>query len=428
MWYKQPIKDRLDLMKSYKKAYPEFSYKDMINHFNSFEKYPNGGKKDNYPEDLNYANVNNINVPGWQKKEQIRNTQDHQNNIINKSKQALEQRNKYPQPGTTETLGILDDPIFNIALMGTPSSIGRSIETINSIKPLEFIPKKLEELPKMDYKEYIPKSEHFIPSQLQKEIRKSAFDYVEKATSVENFKRAANIDSKHGTNFVKKLNDLKNFANEPENIWISEKDYLPLNIRTRVNPETGSAAVSKDSYEGSIKEFLKKTGQNSIKKNIRDTEIHINDDLPLDEVKDAVEHEIKHSYAHIDDMKKYGDELSNIVKPLTEINKTNPKIANNLIEDAFKNKPNYSHYEYYTEPHEVDAYINTNMRSDMVHKGILKTPYEQLTKEKLDLYEKLDPTKSKSKLLKIIDKDKLIDNFNKALYGITALSVYNKKN
>lgn len=33
MWYKQPVKDRLELMKTYKKAYPEFSYHDMVKHF-----------------------------------------------------------------------------------------------------------------------------------------------------------------------------------------------------------------------------------------------------------------------------------------------------------------------------------------------------------------------------------------------------------
>lgn len=33
MWYKQSVKDRMELMKTYKKAYPEFSYHDMVKHF-----------------------------------------------------------------------------------------------------------------------------------------------------------------------------------------------------------------------------------------------------------------------------------------------------------------------------------------------------------------------------------------------------------
>lgn len=39
MWYKQPVKDRIELMKLYRKAYPNFKYKDAVEHFN------NGGLK-----------------------------------------------------------------------------------------------------------------------------------------------------------------------------------------------------------------------------------------------------------------------------------------------------------------------------------------------------------------------------------------------
>jgi len=34
MWNKQSVSDRRDLMMNYKKAHPEFSYNDMVNHFN----------------------------------------------------------------------------------------------------------------------------------------------------------------------------------------------------------------------------------------------------------------------------------------------------------------------------------------------------------------------------------------------------------
>jgi hypothetical protein len=48
MYYKLPIKDRMDLMKSYKKANPKMSYSDMVNDYNtSYQKFDNGGKKDN---------------------------------------------------------------------------------------------------------------------------------------------------------------------------------------------------------------------------------------------------------------------------------------------------------------------------------------------------------------------------------------------
>jgi len=45
MYYKLPIKDRMDLMKSYKKANPKMSYSDMVNDYNtSYQRFNNGGK------------------------------------------------------------------------------------------------------------------------------------------------------------------------------------------------------------------------------------------------------------------------------------------------------------------------------------------------------------------------------------------------
>lgn len=45
MYYKLPIKDRMDLMKSYKKANPKMSYSDMVNDYNtSYQRFDNGGK------------------------------------------------------------------------------------------------------------------------------------------------------------------------------------------------------------------------------------------------------------------------------------------------------------------------------------------------------------------------------------------------
>jgi hypothetical protein len=61
MYYKLPIKDRMDLMKSYKKANPKMSYSDMVNDYNdSYQKFGNGGKipklkpKDFAAEKTNY--------------------------------------------------------------------------------------------------------------------------------------------------------------------------------------------------------------------------------------------------------------------------------------------------------------------------------------------------------------------------------------
>jgi LysM repeat protein len=46
MYYKLPIKERMDLMKSYKKANKNMSYSDMVNDYNtSYQRFDNGGKK-----------------------------------------------------------------------------------------------------------------------------------------------------------------------------------------------------------------------------------------------------------------------------------------------------------------------------------------------------------------------------------------------
>lgn len=48
MYYKLPVKERMELMKSYRKANPDMSYRDMVNDYNaSYEKFEDGGKKDN---------------------------------------------------------------------------------------------------------------------------------------------------------------------------------------------------------------------------------------------------------------------------------------------------------------------------------------------------------------------------------------------
>lgn len=49
MYYKLPIKERMELMKSYRKANPNMSYHDMVKDYNdSYEKFQDGGKKKSF--------------------------------------------------------------------------------------------------------------------------------------------------------------------------------------------------------------------------------------------------------------------------------------------------------------------------------------------------------------------------------------------
>lgn len=46
MYYKLPVKERIELMKSYRKANPDMSYQDMVKDYNnSYQKFEDGGKK-----------------------------------------------------------------------------------------------------------------------------------------------------------------------------------------------------------------------------------------------------------------------------------------------------------------------------------------------------------------------------------------------
>lgn len=44
MWKTLDTKTRLELMDNYKKGYPNFSYRDMVNHFNDTNKHQDGGQ------------------------------------------------------------------------------------------------------------------------------------------------------------------------------------------------------------------------------------------------------------------------------------------------------------------------------------------------------------------------------------------------
>ncbi len=54
MYYKLPVKERMELMKSYKKTNPNMSYSDMVKDYNdSYQKFKDGGKKEinlNFPQ------------------------------------------------------------------------------------------------------------------------------------------------------------------------------------------------------------------------------------------------------------------------------------------------------------------------------------------------------------------------------------------
>lgn len=86
MYYKLPIKERMDLMKSYKKANPDMSYRDMVNDYNtSYQKFGDGGKKEKTKEEVKPIYVTNPNDPNLQSYQDSLNYYNKTKNILNPS-------------------------------------------------------------------------------------------------------------------------------------------------------------------------------------------------------------------------------------------------------------------------------------------------------------------------------------------------------
>lgn len=296
--------------------------------------------------------------------------------------------------------------------------VGELLPKVKGAEKLEFSPVKLESVDKEFNNSLFKQS--FKPTQLHKDMKEAALDYAKEATSKENFIRAEKLDAEYGTNYVQRLNEFKKELNKPENLWLTENDYMPFNIKLREDPNTGSLAVSKYNREGQLNKDMKDAGLNSYRNTIRNKEIEVNNNISTERIKPTIEHELKHSYLHFDDMLEHGKDLSRIIKPISEIGKKNPELLNELSEKTLKDR-DISGYEYFKSPHEVDAYYLTNIKKDMVDKGIIDNVHQQIDKNKLENYYKNITNKGYKKLMDMVDNDKFINMFNKSLYGTTAI-------
>lgn len=254
------------------------------------------------------------------------------------------------------------------------------------------------------------------PYELREEVRKQANEYFKLVTSEKNYERARALDKAEGTNYVAALDDLKN----QHSIFNQSIQYeLPFNIKLGEVRE-GAAGHSDLSQAGKIKYAL------GNKTSIKDREVIISKETPIDDAKRVVRHELKHHYTvgRNSDVynKKYSEKLSNILNSPTEINKTNPEFANKLIQPAFKGDKR-SLFEYLESPQEIDAYINTNMRDELVDKGVLKDHWDQLDVEKVIEFVTKNPSRSSREYLSMVDPKKFIEIFNKGIYATSPLLI-----
>ncbi len=245
---------------------------------------------------------------------------------------------------------------------------------------------------------------------LEKVINKAAPHYVNRATDPRNFERAAALDAEYGTNYVQGLKELEKHLDERN---IGE---LPLNIKIEKNPDDGSGGYSGWTDEGKMKNVL---GHPT---SIRDRKIVLYDNTDPSDVRRILPHEGKHHYTMAIPnfySNAWGDFMSSTLEPLTEINKTNPAFADKLIKPAFKGA-DYSIYEYFEKPQEIDAYINTNLRDQLVDEGILEHHWDTLDDSKVAEFLMSNPQKHSKAYLNLLKSKDFIKMFNKGVYAIPA--------
>ena len=256
------------------------------------------------------------------------------------------------------------------------------------------------------------------PSPFAKDVRREAFKYQQLASDPRYLERVKNIDRDFGSKLEPLLNQFKN--DEIENV----SQYFPFNISVadRIpysygGDEVDVLGISGLNTEGFIKDKLNKKAKRISKitpSTDRYIEIneprHIKENIPA---RGTVHHELKHHWTNAlndPENKNYSQALKNLISRRSELG-IDPR-------DVTANQ----NYNYLSSPTEVDAYLMTNLRDDMVNRGYLKDHFDELTEDKLndfilkekdirDVKEYFSPGREM-----IFDRSKFVDFFNK--YGL----------
>lgn len=244
---------------------------------------------------------------------------------------------------------------------------------------------------------------------LEAEANQAAEEYWLKATSSENKARAAAHDKEYGTSYLQRINDFEKHG-DYKNIGENFLDRFNIKI---AKPEEGSKVkgVSRLSPEGLINQQL------NMPTSLKDREIVLYDRGDLTDVSNTISHELKHHYTIGDDKLYNKSRLEDMIVPITDIYKSNPKFADELIKPLHKDKESKSVYEYLSSPEEIDAFVNTNMRDEMVKQGILKNQWDKLTEEGFAQYLANNKKPRHSQYTQLFNND-FLNKFNKSVYGI----------
>lgn len=327
-------------------------------------------------------------------------------------------------------------PLETAFLPGTPvvkglSKVGNfALDVLNPLagmnvgKGLKIPKSQWEQIPLDDPRwEFSPKLfDNYKPSDFDRQIKNEAFNYLELTKDPRYLERVRALDAEAKaagleSNLETKLRRFWQQGDKPEDIALSQDKYLPFNIETAESiPYIDATGNSKDalglsSYtrEGLLN-WITSVSQGSAGKNFFPNyrKITINEPRHLAEnvpVRGTVHHELKHHWTDaLESEPYYSDLLRKSVIP----------------EDANKVLPR-KNFGYYSAPTEIDAHLMTNLRDEMVKKGVLKDHFDELTKEKLSTFIKENPEyRGVKEYFKpgeeiVWDRNKFINAFNKAL-------------
>lgn len=118
MYYKLPVKERIELMKSYRKANPDMSYQDMVNDYNtSYKKFGDGGKKQQTRTDI-YTDKAAFDKAYKAEMDSANRYNEYINKVKQYQKEGLELKKSFPV--SNSILNFMNDPAFANSIYSKP--------------------------------------------------------------------------------------------------------------------------------------------------------------------------------------------------------------------------------------------------------------------------------------------------------------------
>jgi hypothetical protein len=270
MYYKLPIKERMDLMKSYRKANPDMSYRDMVSDYNtSYEKFGDGGIKSN-----SYNNL--MSTPtyyGGKEQNMSQYPMTTAQKLIHKSKEAAESDRQYnfgkaltnmtsfvPGPigyGTNMASGTMDIAEGNEvpgAMQFIPNRVSKAVSGFNNLMTGKDL-YNYTTTPEKTYSSYLP----YYTNEYKRELFKPQSLTSHKYGGIQRFDDGGEYKVKSGDNLstiaknyntdiatIQKLNNIQ----DVNKIGIGQNIVLPERQNNIVQqPVNTQQSTNLDSYD-----------------------------------------------------------------------------------------------------------------------------------------------------------------------------------